>query len=184
MGIAPGANNLVITSGSVKRISARGTHAQVIASPFVHIAICRCGAEGRMVEVDAGVKDTNQDAFAPGSDIIGNGAAIPNGPRADPFRTSIGGVGVVLIFEDFADARQTLQFFRFLRAQFDRNTIKDHVIHIADFDRTTQQTFSLRQHRLAIDCKGIQVVLTFNAVHGCSAFGSSERGAFEQHDVA
>ncbi|OQB97121.1 MAG: hypothetical protein BWX80_04145 [Candidatus Hydrogenedentes bacterium ADurb.Bin101] len=182
--IAPGADDFVITGGRVVRVAGWGAHAQVIASPFVHIAVIGSSAEGRMVKVDAAIQDANQNAFALGADRIGNSRAVPNIARANPLGTRVGGVGVGLVFQDFANAGQALQVFGFLRGKFHGDAIQNHVIDIADFDGTPKQAFSLGQHGLAIDCQAVQVVPAFQGVDVRAAFRSGERSAFEEHDVA
>ena len=137
-----------------------------------------------MVEVDTGIDDADQNAFALGPQRIGSGSAIPNRTRANPCRTSIGVVGVVLIFEDSANAWHALKVFSFFCAQLNRNRIEDHVINVADFDSSAQKPLSLRENRLAVDSERVQIVLTLNAVDGRAAFGSGKRCAFKHHDVA
>ena len=90
-----------------------------------------------MVKVDAGIDDANQYALTVVTSTTQNSIAIPDFTRANPLRASVGGQCVILVFQNFGDAGHAHQGFRFQHAQFDRHTVEDHVINIANINGTT-----------------------------------------------
>ena len=87
--IGKGTDEFIVTGSGVGWVTrCRIADAQVVASPIVDIAIRWGSAEGRMVEVDAGINDADQYALTLGIHTS-RGFTIPDGRGTDGCRTLV-----------------------------------------------------------------------------------------------
>jgi hypothetical protein len=112
-----------------------------------------------VIEVDARIEDTGQDALAFGADAVHDRVTRPDARRADPGGS---GVGVGLFDGDgqhLADARHGRELSGFIGGQLDRNAVEDDVIDEAHIQVAFEQVPCAGENFGAFGCQGLQIIL-------------------------